>query len=64
MITKKRLLADIQDLTAWCNSLERRVYELSRKMPEQKKEEKRLKKAIKSVTNQPRTKDGKFAKKA
>ena len=75
MIRKKDLLDAIDCLTIQLarqgeriHNLEDQVFgswEKARKITEKKKakEEKKLKKAIKEVSKQPRSKDGKFAKK-
>lgn len=75
MITKKALLEEIDALTLqiWSQNdrirnLEEEVFGSKEKaikvsLGKKNKKEKALKKAIKSVTKQPRTKDGKFAKK-
>lgn len=75
MITKKALLEAIDELTLqiWRQgdrilNLEEEVFGSKKKaikvsLNKKDKEDKALKKAIKSVTKQPRTKDGKFAKK-
>ena len=71
MIRKKYLLEAIDELTAQLiyqgdriHNLEEEVFgswEKARKVNESKKE--KTKKAIKEVSKQPRSKDGKFAKK-